>query len=1046
VDSVVQVLEGLAVVEGGDGFVTLATQRRRGPAPAFRRRQPGTAASPSAVVVLVRHGESLAQARDRSTTKRTDPSLRDCGLSRVGVQQAQALRGKLAGLSLAPEPELLLCSPLKRAIQTALHAFPDSRRIVVHPGLTERGGRIPENQPCARAELEADTELMGLQGSGSLDFSLLPSGWPSASETPHTGAERALLDFLGRREERYIVAVTHHNLSQKLLGWRTRRVENCDPMPCLLMAGRLELLAATATAAHDGAETTHQRCQPPLPHRPVSISLVAGFGASKGQVQAGVLVKPRRKEILRVAANKLRLSKKALRGAVLYRQARAGGSLVQSLISGADDLSAEVTQGCTIVIAPTDVSTTPVPPQLLPAPSSSAAAAAAAVTHQDQHQQCLSLARQRSDEERRRSSRAVAERLAADTESAAIGAELARTTSAISIASASSASSSLASKQNGELPEFEPEPMAVLAQAPELATETSSSRWRGNSDPRTQEKQTRIRELVSQSLWPAKGVHPARRRDARALFETLLHLSKGRGTREPAPVRHRQEGELHMFHYSQKIQNTGQWTPELLLARGIVLRRHDRTKETSLVATPWPKFFNLHEDGIGLAELAAEATSEGGCISIVTKIDGSLGLLFHDGQHWRVVTKGSFCSEQGRWATQWMHRHIDTSALTVGTTYLVEIVIRSGPIVVPYPFSKLVLLSAFCENGRELSRAQLLEVVEASRPKLRAAPDCKTLAPEEEVGTQAHPRERRLEPQLLPSQAAPNPGKSKKKHKKLLPSERRALKQQARQARANAQARARVQDSSHRCVSNITGSTINAAAALALDATPIGDPAEQLDARYGIVGVGMPGMALAAEHCYESLDAMLADVRRQDGQAREGVVAHFVFPDGASHRVKIKADDYLHAHRHRTSTHGFSSKRMLDAIQRDPTGATDPIEKMRNGIPEEFLAEFDGVLARVSAACDAALVDIAAQRELARVEHVNKKRTVAIYVRKNSSWGDGTPISLAFKKCWFAPFIPWADGCSTAHTTVPTAPGAWRRFTGASRKTLLSYVLPLLAQ
>merc|ERR1711871_956025 len=154
---------------------------------------------------------------------------------------------------------------------------------------------------------------------------------------------------------------------------------------------------------------------------------------------------------------------------------------------------------------------------------------------------------------------------------------------------------------------------------------------------------------------------------------------------------------------------------------------------------------------------------------------------------------------------------------------------------------------------------------------------------------------------------------------------------------------------------------------------------------------------------------MLADVRQQDGQAREGVVAHFVFPDGASHRVKIKADDYVHAHRHQTSTHGFSSTRMLDAIQRNPSGAIDPIEEMRNAIPEEFLAEFDGILARVSAACDAALVDIAAQRELARAEHVNQKQTVAIYMRKNSCWGDGTPISPAFLRCWFAPFVPWDD-------------------------------------
>ena len=82
------------------------------------------------------------------------------------------------------------------------------------------------------------------------------------------------------------------------------------------------------------------------------------------------------------------------------------------------------------------------------------------------------------------------------------------------------------------------------------------------------------------------------------LFEALNEQPKSH-------VQHREEGELHVFHYNQKVQNTCAWTPELLLARGLIFRRNARTKETTLVATPWPKFFNLQEDGYELEELAA---------------------------------------------------------------------------------------------------------------------------------------------------------------------------------------------------------------------------------------------------------------------------------------------------------------------------------------------------------------------------------------------------------------------------------------------------------
>ena len=58
-------------------------------------------------------------------------------------------------------------------------------------------------------------------------------------------------------------------------------------------------------------------------------------------------------------------------------------------------------------------------------------------------------------------------------------------------------------------------------------------------------------------------------------------------------------------------------------------------------ATPFPKLFNYGEFGIALPDAPFE---------VFDKLDGSLGIVFHDGARWRVVTKGAFDSAQARWA------------------------------------------------------------------------------------------------------------------------------------------------------------------------------------------------------------------------------------------------------------------------------------------------------------------------------------------------------------------------------------------------------------
>ena len=83
-----------------------------------------------------------------------------------------------------------------------------------------------------------------------------------------------------------------------------------------------------------------------------------------------------------------------------------------------------------------------------------------------------------------------------------------------------------------------------------------------------------------------------------------------------------------------------------------------------------------------------------------------------------------------------------------------------------------------------------------------------------------------------------------------------------------------------------------AASRLAGDAGA-GAGAAQLDSKYGTVGAGASGFSLAALHKFGTLEAMFEEVKTWPGADREGVVLRFCFPDGASHRVKIKGDEYL---------------------------------------------------------------------------------------------------------------------------------------------------------
>lgn len=166
---------------------------------------------------------------------------------------------------------------------------------------------------------------------------------------------------------------------------------------------------------------------------------------------------------------------------------------------------------------------------------------------------------------------------------------------------------------------------------------------------------------------------------------------------------------LSIYNYTEKSSYDHHWTPVTLRCRGLIAR--DDTGE--ILAWPFPKFFNHSEHGHG-NPWAPDLPSADTPFTVFDKIDGSLGIVFYDprrdivqGTQWRVASRGSFNSEQARWARRYINMRDDsglaiTRRLEPGYTYLCEIVYPENRIVVNNgTWEDLVLLAVYDEDGHE---------------------------------------------------------------------------------------------------------------------------------------------------------------------------------------------------------------------------------------------------------------------------------------------------------------------------------------------------------
>lgn len=162
------------------------------------------------------------------------------------------------------------------------------------------------------------------------------------------------------------------------------------------------------------------------------------------------------------------------------------------------------------------------------------------------------------------------------------------------------------------------------------------------------------------------------------------------------------EGNYLLFNYNAQATYQGDWNAFERMSRGLIIDKYN----LEIRARPFDKFFNWGEHGW---------TSDARVDYAMQKMDGSLGVCWYDPEKetWRITTRGSFDSEQAKWATVYLHRQygmfIDDN-FSLDHTFLFEIIYPQNRVVVNYGgFQGLVLIGARINNTGDYYDDAMLE-------------------------------------------------------------------------------------------------------------------------------------------------------------------------------------------------------------------------------------------------------------------------------------------------------------------------------------------------
>lgn len=156
---------------------------------------------------------------------------------------------------------------------------------------------------------------------------------------------------------------------------------------------------------------------------------------------------------------------------------------------------------------------------------------------------------------------------------------------------------------------------------------------------------------------------------------------------------------LRIFNYTEKAVYDRHWTPATLACRGLIVDMRG-----NVIARPFPKFFNHGEEADPYEHVS-------GCDTINDKLDGSLGIAFHDPEPPYtarfIATRGSFASDQAKAANMLLRDKYPDWQWTANATPLFEIIYPENRIVLKYfGMEDLVLIGAVGIGTGEIYTAE----------------------------------------------------------------------------------------------------------------------------------------------------------------------------------------------------------------------------------------------------------------------------------------------------------------------------------------------------
>lgn len=155
-----------------------------------------------------------------------------------------------------------------------------------------------------------------------------------------------------------------------------------------------------------------------------------------------------------------------------------------------------------------------------------------------------------------------------------------------------------------------------------------------------------------------------------------------------------------IYNYTEHTQYENSWNAATRACRGLIVDDNRR-----VIARPWPKFFEYKPVGGQHGPVDLDAPVE-----VTDKLDGSLGILYPDGQGHAIATRGSFTGKQAKHATElYRRKYAHAWRPDPALTYLFEIVYPDNRVVLDYGDTDELILLGACRiaDGTSVPIAQI---------------------------------------------------------------------------------------------------------------------------------------------------------------------------------------------------------------------------------------------------------------------------------------------------------------------------------------------------